>query len=270
MTTLLESIIPDKYKNVQIPSHLRGFNITQALQNSKNIEEFFDSIVASAESLYDIFDDDQELNDNLSMLEYLDTYSPSIVATILPFVTKDDDNTEFTSTGQHFNPNDFPEPTDISQSQSESLKQLVESQGFLLSDFSNQAMIDDQPFLQQVVDEIDNNSSWETSVLSIYGNLPLEYAILLLEQKIVITQATIGLYNPIVGSGSIFNIEIKEPLVISKDNALISIDEDDDHANAFGYSVSSIYGDPELTISAQTKMPTHEPKAIQLTLDVFN
>lgn len=268
MTTNLESIIPDNYKNIKVSSYLREFAITNALQSSHSIDDFFENIIASDQALIETFPDDvYDEDEDISILEFLSENSPNIVATILPFATTNDANTEFTSTGQDFNP-EFID--NIDESESLSLQKLVESQGFLLSDFQSKSMIENHPFLQEVVDELDNNSSWETSVLTIYGNLPIEYAILLLEQKIVITQATAGFYNPIAGSGSLFNIKINEPLVISKENSLIDFSEDDDQSNAFGYSVFAIYGDPELTITAQPDMPKARTKAIQLTLDVFD
>lgn len=267
MTTTLESVIPNKYKNIKVSSYLREFAITNALQSSHSINDFFENIIDSNQALIETLPEDVYEDEDISILEFLSENSTNIVATILPFATTNDADTEFTSTGQDFNP-EFID--NIHESESLSLQKLVESQGFLLSDFQSKSMIENHSFLQEVVDELDNNSSWETSVLTIYGNLPIEYAILLLEQKIVITQATAGFYNPITGSGSLFNIEINEPLVISKENALIDFGEVDDQSNRFGYSVSAIYGDPELTITAQSGMPKSKIKAIQLTLDVFD
>lgn len=267
MTTNLESIIPDKYKDIKVSSYLREFVINNALQNSQSIDGFFENIIDSNQALMDTLPEDTYEDEDISILEFLSENRSNIVATILPFATKNDANTEFTSTGQNFNP-DFIDKID--KSESLSLQKLVESQGFLLSDFQSKSMIETHPFLQEIVDGFDNNSSWETSVLTIYGNLPIEYAILLLEQKIVITQATAGFYNPITGSGSLFNIEINEPLVISKENALIDLGEVDDQSNRFGYSMSAIYGDPELTITVQSTTPKSKIKAIQLTLDVFD
>ena len=268
MTTNLESIIPNKYKDITVSSYLSEYAILDALQNSQSIDGFFENIIDSNQALIDdTLSEDTDEDEATSILEYLSESHLNIVATILPFATKNDADTEFTSTGQNFNP-DFIDTID--KSESLSLQKLVESQGFLLSDFQSKSMIETHSFLQEVIDELDNNLSWETSVLTIYGNLPIEYAILLLEQKIVIAQATAGFYNPITGSGSLFDIEINEPLAVSKENALIDFGEVGDTSNKFGYSMSAIYGDPELTITVQSDTPKSKIKAIQLTLDVFD
>ena len=272
MTTTLENIIPKKYKDIQVSDTITDSQIVLALSNATTIESFFEQIISISDSNESAFFDEESFDEpeTLSIFDLLRGFDEAsgIYATILPFTTPEDANTEFTSTGVLYNPDFVYDFNKIPNEPDSQLNQFIRSQGFLLSDFKTPSMINSHSFLQQMYDEIENNSLSDSSVLAIVGILPIQYAIMLLEQNVIINQSTAGIYDPVQGSGSLFNIEITTPITISKQNSLMSFDELDDEHNKFGYSPLSIFGDIDAEINVVDDVAQPRIRGIQLTLDI--
>lgn len=139
---------------------------------------------------------------------------------------------------------------------------LVHQQGHSLKELFDDIYGDnsENKFIRSVVAEIHNNPAEAMSGLTVLAKVSVTtYADLIkaMNQKSgyieVPTSANIGIFNPWVGTGSIFEIELEKPFVFSG-NEIQAVQLDDVSGSGY-YSVSDVYGgysrDTDITFTSE-------------------
>lgn len=265
ITTLLKQpyadIFEESAENIAIvinDYYHKNHDLTELQNNLNNIETDY---LSDAEDLaYDEDDDvDIEIMPTISLEQGLKKVFTNIL--VLPYTTDADIDTEFTNNGRTLSNIQYASHASLDSA----IGKLLQSQGYYPSDLINESLIETNTTLQQIADEIDNAYDDEPNVIAIPMRVSLWELLQLADTTTPYTiDSTVGIYNPINGSSSIFNIEPNEPLIVEP-TAPIMLD-----CNSIGWSLSEIIGD-DIFDDAQSKIEfqpknNNQLKGIQLTL----
>lgn len=261
ITTLLKQpyadIFEESAENIAIvinDYYRKNHDLTELQNNLNNIENDY---LSYAEDLaYDEYD---EIMPTISLEQGLKKALTNIL--VLPYTTDADIDTEFTNNGRTLSDIEYASHASLDSA----IGKLLQSQGYYPSDLVNESLVETNPTLQQITDEIDNAYDDEPNVIAIPMRVSLWELLQLADTTTPYTiDSTVGIYNPINGSSSLFNIEPNEPLIVEH-NAPIMLD-----CNSIGWSLSEILGD-DIFNDTQSKIDFHpqnndQLKGIQLTL----
>lgn len=190
--------------------------------------------------------------------------------TILPYTDDDNTDREFTKSGQNYNDTrDYTKLDEIEKISDNQLEDLLKSQGYQLSDLTNPLMVEQNHFLKEILEEI-NNYNGQTSVFAIIGYTDLLSVIANREFPIYVS-GKLGLIDTVLGDGSIFETTIDAPIKIEpiEHNSMMSLDSDTDKFSRFGFSYTGIYGDyPDFLEVSYSNPQAKKLKGHQLVLDL--
>lgn len=138
---------------------------------------------------------------------------------------------------------------------SEILHKLFSSQGYKMSDLIDETKLEKSKFLKSFKEELNNYYEDGSAFLAFLTTLGIKdyYDLKLGKKDLIFEKGTCGIFDPVLGSGSILEVELEKPFTIhfEKDDYfdLIQVDE----SPKYGYSVNKVYG---LTQSAWTDSKT--------------
>lgn len=267
ITTLLKEPYPDMFEDKEsaetiaifINDYYRKTHDLTELQN--NLNNLANECLSYAEDLAYSEDDEVDIDmmPTISLEQGLKKAFANIL--VLPYTTNADIDTEFTNNGHTLSDIEYASHASLDSA----IGKLLQSQGYYPSDLVNESLVETNPTLQQIADEIDNAYDDEPNVIAIPIRVSLWDLLKLADTTTPYTiESTIGIYNPINGSSSIFNIEPNEPLIVEP-TAPIMLD-----CNSIGWSLSEIIGD-DIFDDAQSKIEfqpknNNQLKGIQLIL----
>lgn len=236
----------------------KNHDLTELQNNLNNIEN--DYLSDTEDLAYDENDEvDIDMTPTISLEQGLKKAFTNIL--VLPYTTDADIDTEFTNNGRTLSNIEYASHASLDSA----IGKLLQSQGYYPSDLVNESLVETNPTLQQITDEIDNAYDDEPNVIAIPMRVSLWELLQLADTTTPYTiDSTVGIYNPINGSSSLFNIEPDEPLIVEP-TAPIMLD-----CNSIGWSLSEIIGD-DIFDDAQSKIEfqpknNNQLKGIQLTL----
>ena len=123
----------------------------------------------------------------------------------------------------------------------ELLEKLFKSQGYDINKVTGK---EDSKFIQSFIREINNIWSEYPMFFTCMAKMPIEeYFKLVNGESELDFIGTCGLFNPVHGSGSIFEIELEKPLQIKfkGDEDFCGVQVEESNGN-YGYSVNDVYG----------------------------
>lgn len=242
--------IEDKIIDLLYPSEISRQDYT--------MEDFYNQYVSELNNLgvdgvSDLYDYLNESVINYGVNLQLDRLKEKIkINTVIILETKESANREYTN-NNFFNLlestqfDDVEEIYDLQEALNESsLKTLLEKQNysidqyvmFLLSDqIDREHPLDDDQHFRSIYNEIFN--AYNTNMLLVKRQCTLnEYTKLLKDDQITINKNDeIGYFDPISGSGSLFEINLKQDMTYNKDEYMIRTEN-----TMPGYTISDVYG----------------------------
>ena len=242
--------IQDKIIDLLYPSEISRQDYTMEDFYNQYVSELNNLGVDGVSDLYDYL--------NESVINYgvnlkLDRLKEKIkINTVIILETKESANREYTN-NNFFNLlestrfNDVEQVYDLQESLNESsLKTLLEKQNYsidqyimyLLSDqIDREHPLDDDPHFRSIYNEVLN--AYNTNMLIVKRQCTLvEYTRLLKDDHITINKNDeIGYFDPINGSGSLFEINLKQDMTFNKKEYMIKTEN-----TMPGYTISEVYG----------------------------
>lgn len=242
--------IQDKIIDLLYPSEISRQDYT--------MEDFYNQYVSELNNLgvdgvSDLYDYLNESVINYGVNLQLDRLKEKIkINTVIILETKESANREYTN-NNFFNLlestrfNDVEQVYNLQESLNESsLKTLLEKQNYsidqyimyLLSDqIDREHPLDDDPHFRSIYNEVLN--AYNTNMLIVKRQCTLvEYTRLLKDDHITINKNDeIGYFDPINGSGSLFEINLKQDMTFNKKEYMIKTEN-----TMPGYTISEVYG----------------------------
>lgn len=140
----------------------------------------------------------------------------------------------------------------LPENYSDILVDLFKSQGYTFEDLKEPNKVKNSKFLSSFIDEVKNSYSDDPEFFVMLVNLSIEdyYKLKSCEYEITLNQPMCGLFDPVMGSGSILEVKLEKPYTF-KYNKTDQFNEPVlDKKSCYGYSVNTVYG---LCTSAWTK-----------------
>lgn len=242
--------IEDKIIDLLYPSEISRQEYT--------MEDFYNQYASKlndlgVDGISDLYDYVGESVINYGVNLQLDRLKEQIkVNTVIILETEESANREYTI-NNFFNLlestqfNDVEQVYDLQESlEKSSLKTLLEKQNYSIDQYimfllSNQIdrehPLDDDPHFKSIYNEVLN--AYNTNMLIVKRQCTLnEYTKLLKDDQITINKNDeIGYFDPISGSGSLFEIDLKQDMTFNKDEYMIKTEN-----TMPGYTISDVYG----------------------------
>lgn len=127
--------------------------------------------------------------------------------------------------------------------QNKLLANLFKSQGYDVSDLKNEVKVRKSRFLTSMKSEIDNMTIIGSAFLVFLLDMSLDELLKINEniyhEITVKPETTVGLFNPVHGSGSLLGVELEKEFKFSLNDVEIQIEK---RRSNYGYTVNSVYG----------------------------
>lgn len=124
------------------------------------------------------------------------------------------------------------------------LTELFSSQGYKLEDLNNELLIENSKFLKSFLEEF-QNLTCDICVLTVLTRMDLNtfFEVYNTGKKIIVDEnTTLGLYDPVCGSGSCLEIELEKPFSFEvKKDYFKEFNFSGDLIN-YGYDIDEVYG----------------------------
>lgn len=127
----------------------------------------------------------------------------------------------------------------------ELLVRLFESQGYEFSDIGDEEKVKNSKFLSSLLNEISNNFLFGSAFITfLIKSDALEYLEYLRNEALEIVfkpskGLMCGIFNPVVGSGSLLELELEKPFACPTKELFFQIES---RRNNYGYTVNEVYG----------------------------
>lgn len=127
--------------------------------------------------------------------------------------------------------------------QNKLLANLFKSQGYDVSDLKNEVKVRKSRFLTSMKSEIDSMTIMGSAFLVFLLDMSLDELLKINEniyhEITVKPETTVGLFNPVHGSGSLLGVELEKEFKFSLNDVEIQIEK---RRSNYGYTVNSVYG----------------------------